>query len=77
MCHYIDELQTLCTGSWDKTLRYWDGRQQQPVLTVQMPDRVYCMDVLHPLAVVATADRHVLIYNLNNPKVEFKVSVLL
>jgi len=71
---FIDELQMLCTGSWDGSLRYWDLRQSTPAAVVQMPERVYCMDVLFPLAVVATAERKVLIYNLNNPKVEYKVS---
>jgi len=71
-CHYIDELSVLCTGSWDKTLRYWDCRQSTPAAVVNVPDRVYCMDVIFPLAVVATAERHVLIYNLQNPKQEFK-----
>jgi mRNA export factor len=69
---FIDELQMLCTGSWDGSLRYWDLRQSTPAAVVQMPERVYCMDVLFPLAVVATAERKVLIYNLNNPKVEYK-----
>jgi hypothetical protein len=63
----------LVTGSWDKTLRYWDGRSPTPVATVNLPERAYCMDVAYPLAVVATAERHVLIYNLTNPKVEYKV----
>jgi mRNA export factor len=71
--HYIDELQVLVTGSWDKTLRYWDGRSPTPVATVNLPERAYCMDVAYPLAVVATAERHILIYNLTNPKVEYKV----
>jgi mRNA export factor len=71
--HYIDELQMLCTGSWDKTLRYWDGRSPTPAATVNLPERAYCMDVAYPLAVVATAERHVLIYNLSNPAVEYKV----
>merc|ERR1711879_4158 len=70
--HYIDELQMLCTGSWDKTLRYWDGRSPTPAATVNLPERAYCMDVAYPLAVVATAERHVLIYNLSNPAVEYK-----
>lgn len=34
----------LATSSWDKTLKYWDLRQQQPVSTIQLPERAYTMD---------------------------------
>jgi mRNA export factor len=70
---WVDEMNLLVTGSWDKTVKYWDGRQSNPVHTAQLPERVYCMDVKYPLAVVGTADRSILIYDLRKPNVEFKV----
>jgi mRNA export factor len=63
----------LMTGSWDKTIKYWDGRTQTPAHTAQLPERVYCMDVKYPLCVAGTADRQILIYDLRKPNVEFKV----
>ncbi|KAJ3241286.1 hypothetical protein HDU81_001271 [Chytriomyces hyalinus] len=60
------------TGSWDKTIKYWDLRTPTPAFSVNMPDRVYSMDVSYPLMVVATAERHIMIYNLNNPSQVFK-----
>jgi len=62
----------LVTGSWDKTLKYWDTRQASPALTVALPERCYAMSCVHPLLVVATAERHILVYNLSNPQVPFK-----
>lgn len=56
------------TGSWDKTLRYWDTRTAQPVAKVALPERCYCMDVNDNLMVVATANRRVLIFDLNSPQ---------
>ncbi|BGP28714.1 RNA export factor gle2 [Rhodotorula toruloides] len=60
------------TGSWDKTLRYWDLRQQAPVVQVTLPERCYAMDCVYPLLVVGTAERHMQIFNLNNPGTAFK-----
>ncbi|GAU23546.1 hypothetical protein TSUD_40240 [Trifolium subterraneum] len=65
---WIPELNLLATGSWDKTVKYWDTRQANPVHTQQLPDRCYAMSVKHPLMVVGTADRNLIIFNLQNPQ---------
>lgn len=64
--------QMLVTGSWDKTLKYWDLRSQNPVSTVQLPERVYTIDVQQKLLVVGTAERHICIFDLSNPGTIFK-----
>ncbi|BBN12217.1 mRNA export factor [Marchantia polymorpha subsp. ruderalis] len=69
---WIPEMNLLVTGSWDKTLKYWDTRQQAPAHTQQLTERVYAMSVRHPLMVVATADRNIAVYNLANPQTEYK-----
>ncbi|KAH9911888.1 Poly(A)+ RNA export protein [Amylocystis lapponica] len=65
----------LVTGSWDKTLKYWDLRQSAPVSTVQLPERCYTLDVAYPLMVVGTAERHIQIFNLTSPTSAFKTMV--
>ncbi|TFK28177.1 polyA+ RNA export [Coprinopsis marcescibilis] len=62
----------LATGSWDKTVKYWDLRTQAPVATVQLPERCYALDVQYPWLVVGTAERHIKVFDLNNPTVPFK-----
>jgi len=62
----------LATGSWDKTVKYWDLRSPTPVSTVQLPERCYSMDVQYPLMVVGTAERHIQIFNLTNPTSAYK-----
>ncbi|KAI5399623.1 Poly(A)+ RNA export protein rae1 [Lathyrus oleraceus] len=69
---WIPEMSLLATGSWDKTIKYWDTRQSNPVHTQQLPDRCYTMSVRHPLMVVGTADRNLIVFNLQNPQTEYK-----
>ncbi|TPX31703.1 hypothetical protein SeMB42_g07714 [Synchytrium endobioticum] len=60
------------TGSWDKSLRVWDLRQQTPAFAMQVPERVYAMDCVSNLLVAGTAERMVIVYNLQNPGQPFK-----
>lgn len=62
----------VASASWDKTLKYWDVRQQNPVATVQLPERAYSMDTSRDLLVVATAQRNICVFNLSNPQTIFK-----
>ncbi|KAG6883921.1 hypothetical protein C0993_002837 [Termitomyces sp. T159_Od127] len=65
----------LATGSWDKTIKYWDLRNPTPVATVTLPERCYTFDVQYPLMVVGTAERHIQIFNLTNPNAAYKTLV--
>ena len=59
-CFHVKEMNNmLVTGSWDKTIKYWDLRSQNPVHTQQLPERVYGMDISYPLMVVGMAGRRV------------------
>lgn len=62
----------LVTGSWDKTIKYWDLRAPQPVASVECQERVYTMDAKNKLLVVGTADRYINVINLDNPTKFYK-----
>jgi mRNA export factor len=62
----------LVTGSWDKTVKYWDLRQSTPIASVDCQERIYTMDVKNKLLVVGTADRYINIINLDNPTKFYK-----
>ena len=58
----------IASGSWDKTVRYWDMRQPRPIGTLELPERVYAMDAAGPLLTAATADNQLHLVNLHgNP----------
>ncbi|KAK0523888.1 RNA export factor gle2 [Tilletia horrida] len=58
----------LATGSWDKTVKYWDLRTPNPIATAQLVERCYTMDCQWPYLVVGTADRKVQVFDLSqNP----------
>ncbi|KAJ3184036.1 hypothetical protein HDU85_001887 [Gaertneriomyces sp. JEL0708] len=63
----------LVTGSWDKTLKFWDLRQPQPIHTYNLGERCYAMDSAMNLLVVGTAERKIHIFNLQNPATPYKV----
>jgi mRNA export factor len=70
---FLDQGNVLATGSWDKTIKYWDLRSPTPIGTVQLPERCYAMDTKGPLLVAATAEKYVCVFDLNNPTAIFKV----
>ncbi|MQM02420.1 hypothetical protein Taro_035195, partial [Colocasia esculenta] len=52
--------------------KYWDTRQSNPVHTQQLPERCYALTVRYPLMVVGTADRNLVVFNLQSPQTEYK-----
>ena len=45
----------LITGSWDRTLKYWDLRQPSAAFTHTLPDRLYAMSAHPPPTAPAAA----------------------
>ncbi|KAG9353209.1 hypothetical protein JZ751_017785 [Albula glossodonta] len=64
--------------------QFWDTRSPSPMMSLQMPERAYAADVaslsssicgmgqVYPMAVVATADRGLIVYQLENQPSEFR-----
>jgi mRNA export factor len=73
-CHFVKAPNYTCvmTTSWDKTIKFWDTRSPNPILSLDVPEKVYCVDVDYPMAVVGTATRGIIIYQLENTPSEYK-----
>ena len=52
------------TGGWDRKLKFWDARSPNPAGVLELPERVYGMDVRDSLLVVGTANRQILVYDV-------------
>jgi len=70
--NWVNSQNCILTGSWDSTLRYWDGRSPNPVGTVPLNEKIYCVDVKNNLCVVGTSERTVYIFDLTKPQVVYK-----
>jgi len=65
---WIPGNRLLMTVSWDKNIRYWDGRQATPTVSVPIQDKPYCADVRDHIAVVATSSPNIYVFNLQQPQ---------
>lgn len=62
----------IATGSWDKTIKFWDIRQQSPAASLACHDRVYGMDAKADLLVVGTAGLKLHLVDLKTPTTFFR-----
>eukprot|EP00866_Antonospora_locustae_P002300 jgi/Antlo1/2300/2 len=56
----------LISGSFDKTLKFWDLRTTSPVHTINLSERVFCMDLNRDMLSVSLAGNKVSVYDLRN-----------
>lgn len=61
---FIASSNLVVSGGWDNKLKFWDARQPNPVGELQLPERCYDLDIRGNLMAVATAGRHVLLYDV-------------
>jgi len=60
---FSSQLQMVVTASWDKTVKFWTPGNPTCVATLPLQERAYCMDLRDERLVVATANRHVYVWN--------------
>ena len=55
-------------GSWDRSIRYWDGRQNRPVLKHTLPERLFAGDIRKFYCVYGIAIKDIILYDLRKAK---------
>uniref|UniRef100_T1JGF8 Uncharacterized protein n=1 Tax=Strigamia maritima TaxID=126957 RepID=T1JGF8_STRMM len=83
--HWVKAPNYTCvmSSSWDKTIKvwvfgvvlvvlFWDTRTPNPMLSLNLPERCYCVDVCYPMAIAGTAGRGLIVYQLEGQPQEFK-----
>lgn len=68
----VDE-NVLVSGSWDKTVHYWDQRSNSSIHTVALPGKVFAMDTTQNYVVVAMSQRIVHVYDVRNMEKAFQI----
>jgi mRNA export factor len=63
---FQNEKSILMTSSWDKTVKFWDCRQPNPVHSIPFTEKIYGMDIKGDAIVFGTGDKMFHIFNLNN-----------
>jgi mRNA export factor len=63
---FLTNSKLVVSGGWDSKLKFWDTRSPNPAGTLDMPERVYDLDVRGNLLVVATAGRHIITYDVSS-----------
>lgn len=65
---YLD-YNIIATGSWDKTIKYWDIRSPTSIGIIHLPEQLYAMDSCGLLLVAGTEDNKIHFVDVGNSTV--------
>lgn len=63
---FLTEKNILVSSSWDKSIKFWDCRQPNPVQSFNLTSKILAMDAKADILVAGTEDKNFLVYNLSN-----------
>jgi mRNA export factor len=63
--HYVPKLGLAITLSFDKTMKFWDFRQQGAAASLNLGEKVFCSDLLLPYLAIGTSHEKLIFVDLN------------
>jgi len=64
--YWIPKANLVMSLSFDKSMRFWDCRQQNPAAAIDLGQKVFCSDFLFPYVAVGLSDEKMIFLDLNN-----------
>jgi mRNA export factor len=64
--YWVESQGWVVSLSFDKTMRVWDCKQQQPIAGFNLGHKAFCSDMLFPYLFVGLSDEKVLLVDFNN-----------
>ncbi len=61
---YIDEIKALVSMSYDKTIKFWNLGNPNPVSTLNLDQKVYSADIAYPIMILGLSSEKVVFYDL-------------
>lgn len=70
---WVQEIGTLVTGSFDKSIKFWNLGVKSPIVDTVNDFKVHAMDVQYPYMLVGTSDERIILQDLR--KLDFKKNI--
>ena len=64
--YWLPKANVLLSLSFDKTINFWDLRQEEPAATLALGYKAFCSDLLLPYLAVGMSDEKLALIDLNN-----------
>lgn len=64
---HCKETNLVISGSWDSTCRFWDPSMNSAVNRIDLPDKVYAMDLHNTMLIVGMANRQIYLFDTRRP----------
>ena len=65
---YSSDFNILVSGSWDRTLIYWDIRSGQRISLINLPGKVFASSLNGNILVIGLSNKYIQMYDLRNYK---------
>ena len=62
--YYLEESRTICSLSYDRTMKFWDPRTQGQIISFNLGAKPVCSDMLFPNIAIGLSNEKLLIFDM-------------